>query len=150
NATGSAGTLAAISADGTGRATLLPSLDLSSTTPCFPVLRFVGDTLLVASSTVGGSGAAVRQFTGPAWSPTTLVQNARCGFDVDRSGTWVLAAGTSGLAAYSLAGGAPVAIDPTGALGFFTGASGDPGVGDGGSGDAGVVGDVVYLSATGE
>jgi hypothetical protein len=124
---GTSGDLDVASVDGTGKATLLTSLDLTATSPCYPVFRFAGEAVVAAYTEVGASasapfGATLSSFQAPSWTPTPLVTEAQCGLDVDRSGTLVLGATETGLFAFGLAGGAPLEIDPIGGLGLFVGA----------------------------
>jgi hypothetical protein len=144
-ATGSAGNLTVAGVDGGGRKTLLTSVDLSNGN-CLPVFRFVGDSALVVASDTPGSSPTVIKLTAAAganWTATTLVQGADCTFDVDPTGAWVLAAGASGLAGYSVGGASALAIDPAGHAGRFVGAL------DAGQVDGGVADDVIYLDTSG-
>jgi hypothetical protein len=145
---GSAGAIAIAAADGTGKTTLVPSVDLSSNV-CFPQLAVAGTTSTYAvaaycetsdAGTIDAGGAidasasdaaasdagpnvnigTVSTFAAPGWTKATIGTNVQTVFSVDQGATKIVVAGTTGTVAYPIAGGAPVPIDATGALGTAT------------------------------
>jgi hypothetical protein len=126
--------IAVAGADGTGEATLVPTLDLSDV--CFPELDYAGAYVVAAYCLVGDAGAPdsgepdggtnpyignVTSFAGPtAWTATSIATSAQTVFARDNGATKVAINGTTGTVVFPIAGGTGVPIDATGEIGAFT------------------------------
>jgi hypothetical protein len=130
------GTLTVVGADGSGKAALDPSVDLAGNY-CSLMLAFAGDHAVagycvtsadagavIDASLPGGNTtinvATVSAFGPPSWTPEPLLVGAQPSVTTDSSGTRVILVGPNGTTMYPLDGGAPVTIDPNGALGAVT------------------------------
>ena len=130
---GATGAIAIAANNGSGKATVVPSVDLADSF-CFPEIGF-GGTYGVAAYCVAGTGAVdaglpdggtnfnvgqVSSFASPNWTAVPIASSVETVFSVDSGGTKVVVLGASGTAAYPIAGGTAVPIDANGELGAVT------------------------------
>jgi hypothetical protein len=127
--------------DGSAKTVLVSSIDVSNPA-CRVNIQFAGDVAVAAYCTVADGGATdaggpdggttdagepdggvnlnvatLRSFAGASWTPSVIATNVASAFVLDPGGTKVVVNGLAGTVVYPIAGGAPVTLDPTGALG---------------------------------
>jgi hypothetical protein len=127
--------IASAASDGTGKATLVGSVDIADNF-CFPQIGFGGTYAVAAYCEVGDAGGVdagtadggtnlnvgtVTSYAGASAASSALIAaNVQTVFSVDATGTTVVVNGATGTVAYPIAGGGAVPIDATGQVGQVT------------------------------
>jgi hypothetical protein len=128
------GTVMVAATDGTGKATLVPGVDLTDSF-CIPQLGFAASSYAVLAYCVlpaGATGvdagepdggttvnlATVASYSAASsWAAATIASNVQDVFSVDKAGTKVAVNGAAGTLLYPIGGGSPLTIDAAGEIG---------------------------------
>ncbi len=128
-ASGASGDLVASPTDLSAPTVVASGISLNDASGCFPELAFNGTLALAARCTAGtdagGTGATISSFSGPSFTRTDLVTNARIApvqFATDSGGTilFTVDVGARGIVV-PLAGGSPTVLDTSVFLGYLFG-----------------------------
>ncbi len=134
NETSQTAAIAVAGTDGTGKTTLVGSVELGNV--CFPALGMAGTYAVAAYCEVTDAGApdageadggtnpyigVVSTFAGPtAWTQATIASTVQTVFSVDHGATKVAVNGLTGTALYPIGGGTALPVDANGEIGAIT------------------------------